>query len=120
MGMRTQFAAHIQDRGDSFDGTTLESTDFGHGLRELAASITGSRDGRSIEFTKRYDAGQSAHREPIFYAGTIDGDLSFIEGRWLLAEWIYRTTGGFRMKRGSQGAAAAVKRETRAPVTVDR
>ena len=120
MGSLTQFAAHIQDQGASFEGTTLESADFGRGLRELTACITGARDGASVEFVKRYDAGQGVHREPIFYAGTIDADLTFIEGRWLLTEWIYRVTGGFRMKRGSQGAAAAVKRETRAPVTVDR
>lgn len=120
MGSLTQFAAHIKDVGGSFEGTTLESADIGQGLRELTACVTGSRDGANVEFIKRYDAGQSIHREPIFYAGTIDADLTFIEGRWLLTEWIYRLTGGFRMKRGSQGATAAVRRETRAPVTVGR
>ena len=120
IGPPTQFAAHIQDHGASFEGTTLESADFGRGVQELAASITGDRDGANVEFVKRYDKGQGVHREPIFYAGVVDADLTLIEGRWLLTEWIYRVTGGFRMKRGSQGAAAAVRRETRVPVTVDR
>mgnify|MGYP003576097050 CR=1 FL=1 len=120
MGKLTQFAAHITDSGDGFEGTTLESADIGWGVRELTACITGVREGAKVEFVKRYDAGQRVHREPIFYAGDVDAALTVIEGRWLLTEWIFRLNGGFRMKRGSQAAALVEKRETRAPVTVDR
>lgn len=118
MGVLTQFAAHLQDHGGRLDGTTLESADFGSGMRELTAQIWGSCDGTNVEFVKRYDAGQGVHGEPIFYAGVIDADQTVIDGQWTLTEWVYRLTGGFRMTRGTRGAAAAVKREAREPVLV--
>ena len=40
MGTLAQFAAHITDAGGSFDGTTLESADFGLGVRELSGAMT--------------------------------------------------------------------------------
>jgi hypothetical protein len=119
-GTLCQFAAHIKDAGGSFDGTTLEAANFGAGSQELTAVITGSREGAVVQFTKRYDAGQRVHREPIFYAGEINSDLTYIEGRWTLKELIFRMNGGFRMQRGSSGAKSAVMRsvEEKAPALV--
>jgi len=120
IGSLAQFAAHINDAAASFDGTTLETVNFGAGRKELTASISGSRDGANVEFIKRYDAGQRVHRQPIFYAGLLNADLTLIEGLWALSDRIGRVTGGFRMQRGSSGAKAAVKREAEEPVTIDR
>jgi hypothetical protein len=116
MGKLAQFAAHISDAGGSFDGTTLESTDFGLGVTELSASISGSREGANVEFVKRYDAGQRVGRNPIFYAGVLNADLTLIDGIWTLTDRGQRLSGGFRMQRGSKGPKAAVKREAKEPV----
>jgi hypothetical protein len=116
MGTLAPFAAHIADAGGSLEGTTLESADFGFGVRELSAGISGSRNGANVEFIKRYDAGQRVHRNPIFYAGVLDADLTLIEGVWMLTERGERLTGGFRMQRGSKGSKAAAKRKAREPL----
>lgn len=116
-GTLAQFAAHISDKGDSFDGTTLETARFTGKSREFTASISGSRDGATVEFIKRYDAGQRIHRNPIFYAGAINADLTQIDGIWALDDR-GRLTGGFRMQRGSKGPKAAVTREAKEPVLV--
>jgi hypothetical protein len=118
MGTLAQFAAHINDAGNSFEGTTLETTNFGLGPTELTASISGARDSGNVEFIKRYDAGQRVHRDPIFYAGIVNADLTQIDGIWTLQDRSGRLTGGFRMIRGSGGPKAAVKREAKEPVTV--
>jgi hypothetical protein len=120
IGSLAQFAAHINDATGSIDGTTLETVNFGAGRKELTASISGSRDGANVEFIKRYDAGQRVHRQPIFYAGILNADLTLIEGLWALSDRIGRVTGGFRMQRGSSGAKVAVTREAKEPVTIDR
>jgi hypothetical protein len=117
-GTLAQFAAHITDAAGRLDGTTLESMRLGRGLVELSACIDGSRNGAVVQFIKRYDAGQRIHREPIFYAGELNADLTVIEGRWTLKELIFRMNGGFRMQRGSQGAKAAVTRKAKAPEPV--
>ena len=118
MGTLAQFAAHISDAGNAFDGTTLESVNYGAGLKELTASISGARDSANVEFIKRYDAGQRIHRLPIFYAGILNADLTQIDGLWTLKELFFRMNGGFRMQRGSQGAKAAVTRKAKAPEPV--
>jgi hypothetical protein len=73
-----------------------------------------------VQFVKRYDGGQRVHRDPIFYAGDLNSDLTFIEGRWTLTQLVFRISGGFRMQRGSKGPRAAVTRkvEEKAPVLV--
>ncbi len=118
MGTLAQFAAHINDAGGGFEGTTLETVNFGRGGTELTATISGGRDGANVEFIKRYDAGQRVHRDPIFYAGLVNADLSQIDGIWTLQDRSGRLTGGFRMQRGSGGPKAAVQREAKEPVTV--
>jgi hypothetical protein len=117
-GTLAQFAAHISDAGGSFDGTTLETANFGLGPRELTAVISGSRDAATVEFIKRYDTGQRIHRSPIFYAGAVNADLKQIQGIWTLKLLMGQLSGGFRMQRGSHGAKAAVTRRAKVPEPV--
>ena len=100
----TPFSAHIIDTGGSLSGTTLEPATFGlPGLAELSADITGARGALNVSFTKVYHAAQGVHRDPISYAGTVDGKLTSIEGDWRLPSGF---SGRFVLVRASRGVKA--------------
>jgi hypothetical protein len=117
-GTLAQFAAHINDAGAAFDGTTLETAKFWSRSIELTASISGERTGAAVEFIKRYDPGQRVHRNPIFYAGALNADFTQIDGIWATEDHGH-LTGGFRMLRGGKGPKAAVKREAKEPALAE-
>lgn len=112
--MPTPFSAHIIDAGGSLSGTTLEPATFGApGLTELSADINGARGSLSVRFTKLYHPAPGVHRDPIFYAGTVDEKLTMIDG-----DWRFRSgaAGRFVLVRASRGAKAEAAKQA---VTLD-
>lgn len=104
-GSPVPFSAHIIDSLGSITGTTLEPNTFAHpGLIELSADIAGTRGELSVRFNKLYHPAPGAHREPIFYAGTVDSNFTMIDGDWRLSNGF---SGRFVLVRVSRGAKAA-------------
>ena len=106
----TPFSAHIIDSGGTISGTTLEPATFGSPhLTELSADISGSRGDLSLRFTKIYHPGPGVHRNPIYYAGTVDEKLTMIDGDWRFANGF---SGRFVLVRASRGAKAEAEKLT--------
>jgi hypothetical protein len=100
------FSAHIVDVGGSISGTTLEPNTFAHpGLIELSADVSGSRGELTVQWNKLYHPAPGAHRDPIFYSGTIDPKFTMIDGEWR-AQGL---AGRFVLARISRGAKAEAK-----------
>ena len=98
-GRSTSFVATLIDSGGSLSGTTHEPGFLG---RTLYASLLGSRNDAAVGFTKTYDRGGLLHRRPIVYEGTLNGDATEIEGRWIIKKvW----SGKFMMVRSGNQAA---------------
>jgi hypothetical protein len=109
--MPTPFSAHIIDAGGSLSGTTLEPATFGApGLTELSADISGARGALSLRFTKIYHPAPGVHRDPIYYAGTVDEKLTMIDGDWRFPNGF---SGRFVLVRASRGAKAEAKKAVR-------
>lgn len=103
----TPFSAHIIDSGGTISGTTLEPATFGSPhLTELSADISGSRGDLSLRFTKIYHPAPGVHRNPIYYAGTVDEKLTMIDGDWRFADGF---SGRFVLVRASRGAMPAAR-----------
>lgn len=109
-GRPTPFSAHLVDSLGTITGTTLEPNTFAHpGLIELSADLSGARGELTVRFTKIYHAAPGVHRDPIFYAGTVDPNFTMIDGDWRFADGF---CGRFVLVRVSRGAkAAAVSHE---------
>lgn len=105
-GRPTPFTAHLIETSGALAGTTLEPATFGLRAGELSATLDGARGDASVRFTKVYDASSGVHQEPIFYSGTVDAQLTMIEG-----EWTFRKPGHLRgrfvLVRVSRGVKAA-------------
>lgn len=108
-GRPTPFSAHIVDSLGTMTGTTLEPNTFAHpGLIELSADINGSRGELSVQFSKLYHPAPGVHREPIFYAGTVDAHFTIIDGDWTFGRGSPLIgSGRFVLVRVSRGAKAA-------------
>jgi hypothetical protein len=108
-GRSTSFVATLIDRGGVLSGTTHEPGLLGG---TLYGSVSGSRNGSAVGFTKTYDRPGLLHRKPILYDGTLNGDATEIEGRWTIQKaW----SGKFMMVR-SGDQAAKVERKAVEPV----
>jgi hypothetical protein len=102
------FVATIIGHGTSFSGTTHEAQSGRSGAPlTVFASLSGSRDGSSITFTKSYD-GTGGWEHAIAYAGTLSADSTEIEGEWTYpGSW----SGQFLMMRGI-GTSETIARRT--------
>ncbi len=83
LGPTTPFLARLEDHGGSLGGSTIEPNTIGSGRKELSAVISGSRDGRAVDFTKMYD-GESDAAHAVDYVGRLSGDGNTISGVWSL------------------------------------
>ena len=103
------FTAWLDAQAGAIGGTILEPNTFANTpADDLSATISGTRTGSELTFTKVYDPGQSAHAQPIHYVARINRDFTWITGRWRIPgqiEW----SGPFEMSRQS-GALESVER----------
>jgi len=107
-GRSTSFVATLIEVGGTLCGTTHEpSTQPSSQGAMLLASLTGSRRGSAVTFTKTYDAPDLMHRNPVLYEGALNADATEIEGRWtIVSVW----SGKFLMIR-SAGQEVKVARK---------
>ncbi len=115
MGPTTPFVAEIEDHGGRLSGHIIEPNTVGRTSDHLRASISGYRDGQSIDFTKTYDgASDAAHA--VDYAGRLSDDGIEIRGVWSLAD----LDGNFEMQRDSLAEEPlAVAEQVELPAELD-
>ncbi len=77
-------------------------------IGRLFARLTGSSDGTSVQFVKKYEKVREAGHN-VHYDGAVNGDLTIIEGHWTVTDWMGSWSGPFIMNRS--GHAKAEKRE---------
>jgi hypothetical protein len=88
------FFAAVDDKAGAISGSISEPNVYSNASALLFSIVRGSRDSRSVEFAKVYDAeADFAHR--VDYVGTLSGDGCSVEGRWQLEDWY----GSFSMSR---------------------
>jgi hypothetical protein len=93
-GPVTPFLASLQDQNGRLSGSIIEPHIVGGDVIE--ASLVGSRDGASVDFTKTYPASAAAdYGQPVDYVGTLSSDGTVIRGVWSLLDW----DGTFEMRR---------------------
>lgn len=117
-GGETVFNAQIEETAGAFVGATQEPNDFLDATDSvLHGEIDGFREGRAVTFTKFYNHGHKEARHSIRYEGTVDDNLTRIEGRWIVSsDW----SGTFFMVRDDDGAAAEAEHEAEAPIEIRR
>ena len=82
-GPTTPFLARLVDDGGDLSGTTIEPNTILPGGEELQAFLRGTRQGRSVDFTKTYDgAAEAAHS--VDYVGQLSEGGNLITGVWSL------------------------------------
>ncbi|MBL8545560.1 MAG: hypothetical protein JNL81_03805 [Hyphomonadaceae bacterium] len=115
-GQETVFNAQIEETAGAFIGATQEPNEFLNTTDAvLYGEIDGARDGSAVTFVKFYNHGEEGARHSIRYEGSVDENLTRIEGRWIVASgW----SGTFFMTRDDLGEAEAVKLEVEAPIEV--
>lgn len=96
-GQVVAFEADLVDIRGALSGETLEPNTFRpeQGI-DLTARITGSRDGRDVQFVKAYD-GFDQGDDPV-YEGQANAALTRIVGRWHFP-WSPGDSGRFVMVR---------------------
>jgi hypothetical protein len=83
LGPTTPFLASLSDDHGALSGTIVEPNMMGRSSEQLGAILSGSRSGRSVDFTKVYDgASDAAHA--VDYVGRLSGDGNTISGVWSL------------------------------------
>ncbi len=107
------FNAIIEDKGGALSGEIIEPNTFSPAKdRELFASLSGSREGTSVTFTKTYEKVPRAGHS-LLYSGTLDGSGTRIEGTWKVMKAGRYLSGPFVMNRGS-GKKASVEEKQKA------
>jgi hypothetical protein len=106
-GPETVFNAQIEEVGGAFVGSIQEPNHFlGDAGSVLLAEMEGVRTHQTVTFTKFYQ--HEGIRHAVRYDGSVDADLTRIEGRWTIAgDW----SGTFFMTRDDEGEAVAVEEE---------
>jgi hypothetical protein len=101
------FQAVLLEFGSGITGSIWETCEVGlERGRRLDASVEGRREGRLVDFIKRYD-GSGGRSHAIAYTGELSADGTEIEGIWTIpGVW----SGWFLMIR-SPGNEAAVQRK---------
>ena len=109
------FTAVILDFGGSLSGTVHEVAATGKTKGQtVIATLSGSRAGQSVTFTKLYDPTGGRHKHPVNYDGTVNSDATQITGTWSIpGNW----AGSFIMTRSPGGEeTVAVERQALEPV----
>ncbi|MEM8848599.1 MAG: hypothetical protein AAGE03_01055 [Pseudomonadota bacterium] len=104
------FEAELIQIGDALEGQIIEPNTFiSNGESELTAHLTGTMDGDTLTFVKRYDS-VPARGHPR-YDGRLLASGNRIEGIWRFAApaWF---TGTFTMARKPRAQARKAKRAT--------
>ena len=110
---RVPFSAMVEDRGGQVRGSTFEVDEQG---RELSATLSGSHDGLTLDFVKRYVGRSDTYKEAIDYSGEIRDEGREVRGVWAIEVdasvfgHAFTYVGTFAMRRVSGGEAAAVMR----------
>jgi hypothetical protein len=81
------FVATLIEAGNLLMGTTHEPGHWALGGGSnvtLYASLSGSRHGGAVAFVKTYD-GNNPNYRTVEYEGTLSGDGTEIEGRWIIS-----------------------------------
>jgi hypothetical protein len=111
----TSFTAVLIDTGGTLSGSVHEIAQGGpFDGRELTAMIAGLRSGGSVSFTKTYEPG-AARFAPVAYDGSLNADLTEIDGTWTIKR---RMSGRFLMMR-SRRPSEAVETEEKIAVPVE-
>lgn len=112
-GPETVFNVQIEEVGGAFTGTLQEPNQLGRGSETVVtADIEGTRTGQSVSFVKFYD-GSGGMDHAIRYEGTVDAELTRIEGRWQIPRnW----SGTFFMVRDDDGAAEKAEQKAKATI----
>jgi len=115
-GHETVFNAQIEETAGAFVGATQEPNEFLNTTDSvLHGEIDGFREGSAVTFTKFYNHGEDGARHSIRYEGSVDAELTRIDGRWIVrSDW----SGTFFMTRDDLGEEAAVELEVEAPIEV--
>ena len=104
------FVATLIETATAVTGATHEPRATGGSANQmLFATLTGSRRGNAVSFTKTYD-GDNPHYGTVAYEGRLNGERTEIEGRWHIpGVW----SGKFLMIR-EPGREVAVSRKASA------
>ena len=107
-GEAVKFTAWFDDQNGALSGTILEPNTFAASTAEdLQASISGTRTGLEIEFTKTYDEGSGAHTQQLIYSGSADKAFTLLRGTWTFPDGPMFNKGIFEMSRASVGIESA-------------
>lgn len=77
-----RFRAEMSDHGGRISGVIEEAGDPAF-RGPMSATLSGSRDGRQVRFTKIYDS-HDEWLEPIAYDGELSAEGDEIAGRWTI------------------------------------
>lgn len=103
------FTAWIDDTNGVLGGTILEPNTFANSTAdELSATLSGTRTGLDVAFSKQYDPGQGTHGFTIRYLGKVNSDFTVMMGRWQISG-DFGASGNFELSRQS-GAFEAIER----------
>jgi hypothetical protein len=117
-GARTRFAATLAESLGSLTGATLEpAPNWLAPVAELSATLSGTRQGPEVTFSKVYDGQAQLGLVPIAYTGAANAELDVIEGDWSLIG--QNLTGGFVMRRVKSGKKAAARKAESNVVVVE-
>ena len=98
LGPTTPFLAHLRDDGGRLTGTIIEPDVF-FGGPTLEASLSGTRQGTSVDFTKMYGpAAPPDFANPVDYVGSLSADGNTVSGVWSLLD----LDGRFEMHRDAE------------------
>ena len=106
------FVATLIESGTTLTGTTHEPCTIGGSSDEiLLATLLGVRQGQAVRFVKTYE-GSNPYYGTVHYEGTLNADVTEIEGRWSIPG---DGSGAFLMIRPA-GASQTIARKSTAKV----
>jgi hypothetical protein len=112
-GTSVAFVATLIDSGSALTGSTHELCTAGAWIGStIYATLSGSRQGSAIAFTKIYDEVGFEYQSAVKYEGTLSGDEMEIEGRWIIHSMRF---GKFLMIR-SNGKTTEIQRKVTARI----
>ena len=79
------FVATLIDSGGHLSGMTQETAGLDGQPVDKAATLSGSKDGSSVQFLKTYSPASEAFQD-VVYVGTLNGEGDEIEGEWIVPD----------------------------------
>lgn len=115
-GDGVMFSAWIDDAGGVLSGTTLEPNTFGPtAAAELEAHISGTRNGRSVQFSKIYAPSTGIVQAALNYEGTANDAFTEVLGQWSASDFP-SFNGRFRLSRLKAARAKAEENSILLPI----